>query len=99
MRKFSTGLMVAILGTLVTGLAFGGWHVHDFMVTKLAMKEDVLVAGAKADYLIERREEAIVRQIAELERSPKELTPTQRSHLENLRKELEEARQVRRGKK
>ena len=97
LKQFSTGLMVAILGTLVTGLAFGGWHLREYLANNVAMKEEVLVASNKADYLLERREEAIVREMAELERV-KQRTPTQNSHLENLRRQLEEARKVRRGK-
>lgn len=58
-----------LLGTLVTGLAFGGWAARDF-IDRLAMKEDVLVAGGKADFVLDRQMEAVINQIAFLERKP-----------------------------
>jgi hypothetical protein len=74
-----------------------GWGAHEYVDSKLASKEEVQIAGGKVDYLIERREEALVREISELERT-KDLTPTQLEHLRSLRRQLEEVRRVRRGK-
>ena len=97
LKQFSTGLLVAILGTLVTGLAFGGWHVHDFMVTKLAMKEDVLVAGAKAEFVLDRQMESTINEIAHLERK-RNPTPSELERLRYLREQLQQMRRVRAGK-
>jgi hypothetical protein len=78
-------------------LLAAGWGAHEYLSSAYASREEVQVAGGKVDYLIERREEGLVRQIAELERDPR-LTPTQRNHLNSLRRQLEEVRRVRRGK-
>jgi hypothetical protein len=82
--------------TLAT-VAGGGWGAHGYLHGTFAGREVVQIAGAQVDYLIQVREENLVRQIAELERKDN-LTQTQRDHLKNLRQQLEEIRRVRRGK-
>lgn len=81
----------------LAGVAGGGWQANEYLHRTFASQEAVMVAGAKADYLVERREEALVREIAELERR-RNLTPTEREHLRNLRAQLDEVRSVRKGK-
>jgi hypothetical protein len=86
----------AVIASML-GIAGGGWGAHEYLYSNFAPREAVLVAGGKADYLIQVQEESLVRQIAELERRPK-ITATERDHLNGLRKQLEEIRRVRRGK-
>lgn len=90
-------LVSGLLATLVTGLAFGGWHLHSYVTEELASKDEVQVAGAKADYVLDRQIEATVKQIAFLEQKTV-LTPAELKQLEYLRKQLEIMREVRRGK-
>ena len=90
--------MKLIAGVMaVASMAGGGWGASEYLHSTFASREAVMVAGAKADYLVERREEALVREIAELERR-RNLTPTEREHLRNLHGQLEEIRRVRKGK-
>jgi len=62
-----------------------------------ATKEAVVVAQTKADILLDKQMEGMLRQINELERKAKK-TPDDRHHLDYLRKELEHMRKVRSGK-
>ena len=91
MNAYVTGILS------LAAVAGSGWGAHEYLHDTFAPREVVLVAGAKADYLIQVQEESLVRQIADLERRPR-LTSTEREHLNNLRKQLEEIRRVRRGK-
>jgi len=86
-----------ILGILITGLAFGGWTAHDFMVNRLAMKDEVLLAGGKADFVLDRQMEAIINEISHLERI-KNPTAVEMERLRHLRAQLELMRKVRAGK-
>jgi len=97
LKQFSTGLLVAILGTLVTGLAFGGWHIRDYLSNNVAMKEEVLVAAGKADFVLERQMEATINEIAFLERKGN-LTNAELARLAYLRQQLDQMRKVRAGK-
>jgi len=78
-----------------------GWGSHAYLTDTLsnyADKETVLVAGAKADYVIDRQMSAIIRDIAYLEQKPNK-SPEQLAQLLWLREQLKEMREVRRGKK
>jgi len=85
-----------IVGTLVTGLAFGGWAARDYL-DDFASKGEVQVAAAKADYVLDRQMEDLVRQIAWLERKPNK-TQEEFNQLKYLRRLLENMRKVRSGK-
>ena len=95
-REHMTGLIATILGTTVMALALGGWSAHGF-VQSLATKEEVLLAGGKADYVLDRQIEALVAQIAQLERKVN-LTPSELNQLNYLRGQLDRMRKVRDGK-
>lgn len=88
--------ILSILGVLITGLAFGGWSARDY-VSKLATKEDVKVAGTKADYALDRQMTAILRDINRIE-DKTDKTVDDREQLKFLRDTLKEMREVRRGK-
>jgi hypothetical protein len=81
----------------LSSVAAGGWGAHGYLHSTFAERGVVQVAGAQVDYLIQVREENLVRQIAVLEKEDN-LSATQRDHLANLRKQLEEIRRMRRGK-
>jgi len=87
----------SILGVLVTGLAFGGWRASQFIENELASKEAVTVVGIKADVLLDKLMEGLLRQINELERKVKK-TVDDRQHLEYLRREWDRLRSIRQGK-
>jgi len=97
MKDHLVHILVGLIGALVMGLAFGGWHLHAFVTNDLASKEEVVLAMAKADYVIDRQMEDLVRQIAYLEKLPNK-TPGQLNQLNYLRKLLENMRKVRSGK-
>lgn len=99
-RDHMTAVIAGILVTLVTALALGGWTAHAFvsgLATKSEVKLEVQSLAVKSDYLMDRRLEGLVREIAELERLQK-LTPVQIERLRELRLQLEEARRVQKGK-
>lgn len=81
----------------VMGLSGGGWYANDYIHNKLASKDAVLVAGAKADFVIDRQMESVISQINHIE-SKRKKTREDFSQLEYLRKQLEIMRQIRRGK-
>jgi hypothetical protein len=84
---------IALLGS--------GFGAHKYLHITFAEREPVMVAGAQVNYILTRSEAAIVREIAILEREQERLgrlTPTQRDRLANLREELRELREVRKGK-
>ena len=90
--------------TLITGalglLGFG-FTGHEYLTRNYAPLEDVLVAESQLQYIYQRQEEAIVRQIAALEREQArlgKLTPAQMDLLNDLRAQLKEMREVRKGK-
>lgn len=96
-KKHASAIAWSLIGILVTSLAFAGWHVRDYIDAKLATKEEVILAGAKADYVIDRQMEAIIAQIAYLERKGR-LTPGEVNQLNYLRQQLMELRRVRAAK-
>ena len=94
-------ILWSLVGTVVLGTAGGGWYANEYIHDNLASKESVQVAGAQVNYILTRQESSIVREIAVLEREQErlgKLTTTQRDRLEDLRKELHELREVRKGK-
>lgn len=91
------GILWSIVGTLVAGLAFGGWQARDYIDTKLATKDQVRLAMAQAEFVLDRQMEAVISQIAYLERKSR-LTPGEADQLRYLRQQLQEMRRVRSGK-
>ena len=97
MKQRAQAIFWSLVGTTVAGLAFGGWAARDYIDERLASKEAVIVAGAKADFVLDRQMEAVIAQIAYLERKPK-LTPVEINQLNYLRQQLIEMRRVRAAK-
>ena len=97
MKNRAQAILWSLVGTAVAGLAFGGWAARDYIDERLASKEAVIVAGAKADFVLDRQMEAVIAQIAYLERKPK-LTPVEVNQLNYLRQQLQEMRRVRAAK-
>ena len=90
-------MMWSLVGTLVLGTVGGGWYVRDYIDTQLASKEEVKLAGNKADFVLDQQMAALIGQIGYLERKGNK-TAGERQQLDYLRKQLEHMRNVRRGK-
>lgn len=90
-------LLWSILGSVIMALAFGGWAARDFVDTKLASKDQVVVVGLKADFVIDQQMAAVIGQIAYLERKPRK-TQDEINQLNYLRQQLDIMRKVRSGK-
>ena len=95
--KRAETLLWSILGTVVTGLAFGGWAARDYIEERLASKEDVVVAGVKADYALDQQMAALIAQISYLERK-KNKSAEEINQLDYLRNQLQIMRNIRKGK-
>jgi hypothetical protein len=87
----------AIAGIVGSATIGGGWYVNDYVHERLATKDEVLVAGTKADYALDKQMEALLAKINALA-SKKHKTADDIQQLEYLRQELERTRQMRRGK-
>ena len=90
-------ILWSLVGTVVLGTAGGGWYANEYIHNNLASKEAVVVAGAKADFAIEKQMEATISQINHIE-GKKKKTSEDLNQLDYLRKQLEIMRQIRRGK-
>lgn len=84
----------SILGTIISALAFGGWAVRDY-VAQLATRDEVIVAGTKADVALDKHMEILLAQIIRLEQKPNK-TQEERDQLNYLRDQLEKMREIRR---
>ena len=84
----------------LAGIAGGGWGASEYLHRTFANKDTLLVAGAQLQYIMTRQEASLVREIAALEREQERraLTAAEKYRLQNLREELKEMRQVRKGK-
>ena len=94
-RDNMTSILTGIVGTLVMALALGGWAAREY-VSGFATTDDVRLAWAKADYVLDRQIETLVAQIAHLERKGN-LTASERQQLDYLRQQLISLRKVRGG--
>ena len=90
-------LLWGIFGTVVTTLALGGWAARDYVDNNLASKDEVVVAGVKADFVIDQQMAALIAQISYLERKQRK-TQDEINQLNYLRQQLETMRRVRSGK-
>ena len=94
MRKgLGEGMFWALVGLLLTALVGGGWYARDVLAS-LATKEEVKVAGGKADFVLDRQIETLVGQISYLERKPNK-TSAELEHLRYLRQQLDQLKRVR----
>lgn len=83
-----------ILGTLVAGLAFGGWKAANFVHEELASKNEVIVAQAQAQTALDLQMEDLMERIARLE-AKKNKTEEDRRQITFLRGQLERVRKMR----
>ena len=90
-------IMWSLVGTVVIGMAGGGWYARDYIDTRLASKEEVQLAGNKADFVLDQQMAALIGQIGNLERKASK-TASERQQLDYLRKQLDHMRKVRSGK-
>lgn len=81
----------------LAGVAGGGWQANEYLHRTFASQEAVMVAGAKAEYLMDQRIEEMVAQIAWLERKRNKTTDEQQQ-LIYLREKLDRLRKVQKGK-
>jgi hypothetical protein len=88
-----------IIASLVSAasIAGAGWGAHVYLSDTYAERGQVQLAGAKADFVLDRQMAAIISEIAYLERVPNP-TPAQLAQLQYLRQQLEQMRRVRAGK-
>jgi hypothetical protein len=68
-------------------LAAAGWGAHEYLGQTYAAREDVKIAQATADYVLDRQMEALLAQIVFLERLPNK-TQGQWEQLRYLRRQL-----------
>ena len=87
----------SMVGTAVLGAAGSVWYARDYIDTQLASKTEVIIAGAKADYTLDKQMEGIISQINNLERKPNK-TRDDLNQLNYLREQLKIMQQIRRGK-
>jgi len=90
-------LVTGLLGVLVTGLAFGGWHVRSYLAENVASKQEVLLVGAQVDFLLDQQIESLVAQISYLEKK-RNKSQEELNQLNYLRKRLDTMRKVQKGK-
>lgn len=90
-------LLAALLLMVVLGMAGGGWAASEYLRTQYASKDEVLLAGAKAEFVLDRQMESIINEIAWLERKGN-LTNAELARMAYLRQQLDQMRKVRAGK-
>lgn len=83
-----------ILGSMVFGLAFGGWQASQFVNKELASKNEVIVAQAQAQTALDLQMEDLMERIARLEAKTKKTAEDQRQ-ITFLRGQLERVRKMR----
>ena len=83
-----------ILGTLVAGLAWGGWQVRGYIAEELASKADVTVVQVQVQSLYDVRIEQLTIQRDRLVRKPNK-SAKDLQDLKDIEKELELARKMR----
>lgn len=95
--------MVGMIWSVVFGMATlvgTGWAAKEYVEWRLSEKastDQVMVAGGKADFVLDRQMEAIIREIAEIERKPNP-TRGEIARLNHLRTIYYEMQRVRTGK-
>ena len=90
-------MMWSLVSAVMLSTLGGGWYAHDYIDTHLATKEEVQLAGGKADFVLDQQMAALITQIAYLERKSSK-TASERHQLDYLRQQLEHMRKVRSGR-
>jgi hypothetical protein len=89
-------IVAGILG--LASVAGGGFGAHEWLESRYAKQDAVLVAGAQASYVLDRQMQALLRDINRLEEK-RNKTRDDRDTLKYLRETLKEMQEVRKGQK
>ena len=81
---------------VLAGIVGGGWEAHQYVQDNLATKDEVIIAGAKADLLLDARLEALIKQRDDIIRKPKKDARDVRD-LDYLEKQIDYLRKVQKG--
>jgi hypothetical protein len=93
-------MTLKLLSSLAAGavaIAGAGWGAHSYLAETYAERGQVQLAGAKADFVLDRQMAAIIGEISYLERKQNK-TPGEIEQLRWLREQLDQMRRVRAGK-
>ena len=90
--NLTTGIVIGCLG-----IAGAGWQAHEYLHDTFSKREPVVVAGAKADFVLDRQISSVTAEIGYLERK-QDKTASDLEQLRWLRQQLEQMRRVRSGK-
>ena len=94
--KLTAGMVWAFIGGLAV-VAGSGWTAREYVNTNLASKDEVLLAGNKADFVLDQQLAAVQSRIGFLEGKTNK-TRTDHDELNYLRKQVEIMRKVKAGK-
>ena len=97
MKSPMTAKVLIAIALSAPGIVAAGWGAHAYLHDTFADKDAVLLAGNKADFVIDQQMAALIGQIAYLERKPNK-TADELHQLNYLRQQLEHMRRVRAGK-
>lgn len=86
--------MWSILGTLVTTLAFGGWHMRSYVEDSLVHKSEFIVVQAQAQTALDQQMELLIAQIERLQ-SKASKSQDDREQIKYLREQLDRLRKIR----
>lgn len=89
-------IVAGILG--LASVAGGGFGAHEWLESRYAKQEAVLIAGGQAVYVLDRQMQALLRDINRLEEK-RTKTQDDRDTLKYLRETLKEMQEVRKGEK
>jgi len=92
--QYAKQIIWAIVGVLVSGVAFGGWKASQFIQTELAFKNDVIVAQAQAQTALDLQMEDIMERLAHLRAKPKK-DAQDHAQIRFLEGQLERVRKMR----
>lgn len=90
--NLTTTIVVGCLG--VAGV---GWQAHEYLHDTFSKREPVILAGAKADFVLDRQISSVAAEIGYLERKQNK-TAADIEQLRWLREQLDQMRRVRSGK-
>lgn len=90
--NLTTGIVVGCLS-----IAGAGFTANEYLNDTFSKREAVVLAGAKADFVLDRQISSVAAEIGYLERKPNK-TSADVEQLRWLRQQLDEMRRVRSGK-
>ena len=95
-REWNMVTSLVTAAGVVLSVAGGGWATHEYLVGTFATKEAVIVAGAKADLLMDARIEALIKQRDQKKAKPRK-TAEDLQDIKYLNEQIERLRNVQRG--